>query len=399
MEETNTTLPSKDLANTARLHAMRFHHRSHDARLLFHNFGQTEAILNSTKQLIGVTQASEVVEEVALIAAAFYNTGFTINYLHPTDGAVEIANEFLSPLQYDKTELVLQVIQQIHRQAAKTPAAALLLDAINIAILGEKFNDNIALWRVEQELVLGKPIPKSVWHKQMMDQLLSVKFYTPHGKIHYAPILAQNIIKQKSRLDKLEDNPATSNPIERNLYDLIENTTTQRGVQTLFRTNFRNHIHLSAIADNKANIMISVNAILISVLITVLTWRNITETNPKIILPSVIFLITALSSLIFAVLSARPKITKLNQEQSKPEIIKKNILFFGNFVGLPLSKYEAMIDELLHDEALLYGNMSRDLYHLGKVLAQKYFYLTISYNIFMFGFILSVVLFLAFLFI
>ncbi|RMF21352.1 MAG: phosphohydrolase, partial [Bacteroidetes bacterium] len=47
---------------------------------------------------------------------------------------------------------------------------------------------------------------------------------------------------------------------------------------------------------------------------------------------------------------------------------------------------------------LLYGNMARDLYHLGKVLDKKYRYLTISYNLFMVGFIATVLSFLVLLF-
>ena len=53
--------------------------------------------------------------------------------------------------------------------------------------------------------------------------------------------------------------------------------------------------------------MISVNAILISVVISILSYRNIPDTNPMVLLPVVIFLVTGLTSLIFAVLSIRPK--------------------------------------------------------------------------------------------
>ena len=143
--------------------------------------------------------------------------------------------------------------------------------------------------------------------------------------------------------------------------------------------------------------MISVNAILISVLITFLSYRNIAETNPSVLLPVVIFLVTGLASLIFASLSARPKVTQLN-DADLPTPPARNIFFFGNFVQLPLEQYESAVDEVLHDEALLYGNMSRDLYHLGLVLDLKYRRLTTSYNIFMVGFAATVVTFLITLF-
>ena len=56
------------------------------------------------------------------------------------------------------------------------------------------------------------------------------------------------------------------------------------------------------------------------------------------------------------------------------------------------------MDAMLRDGELLYGNMTRDLYFLGKVLEKKYRYLSISYNIFMVGFIITVGLFLITLF-
>lgn len=178
----------------------------------------------------------------------------------------------------------------------------------------------------------------------------------------------------------------------------IERKVPIRAIQSFFRANYRNHIELSAIADNKANIMISVNAILISVLITLLSYRNIGETNPKVILPVVLFLVSALGSLIFAVLAARPKVTRLSTGTQLPDLKRGNLMFFGNFVSLSLENYEEAMDKLFRDGSLLYGHLVRDMYYLGKVLDRKYRYLTVSYTLFMVGFIVSVVIFIGMLF-
>ncbi len=178
----------------------------------------------------------------------------------------------------------------------------------------------------------------------------------------------------------------------------IERKVPIRAIQSFFRANYRNHIELSAIADNKANIMISVNSILISVLITLLSYRNIGETNPKVILPVVLFLVSALGSLIFAVLAARPKVTRLPNGTPVPDLSKGNLLFFGNFVSLRLEEYEEAMDQLFRDGSLLYGHLVRDMYYLGQVLDRKYRFLTVSYTLFMTGFIVSVVIFIVTLF-
>ena len=133
---------------------------------------------------------------------------------------------------------------------------------------------------------------------------------------------------------------------------------------------------------------------MISVIITVLSYRNITETNPMIVMPAVIFVTTGLTSLICAVLSARPKVTRINKDKKAKEEAKKNIVFFGNFVSLDLEEYEEAMDDMFRDGELIYGNMVRDLYFLGKVLDQKYKYLAMSYDVFMVGFIVTVISFM-----
>ncbi len=178
----------------------------------------------------------------------------------------------------------------------------------------------------------------------------------------------------------------------------IERKKPLRAIQSFFRANYRNHISLSAIADNKANIMISVNSILISVLITILSYRNIGETHPGVLLPVIIFLVSGLASLIFAVLAARPKVTRMVKDGQLPDLSKSSIIFFGNFVPLQLEEYEEAMDALFRDGELLYGNMVRDMYYLGQVLDKKYRYLTVSYTLFMVGFIASVLLFILTLF-
>ena len=105
-----------------------------------------------------------------------------------------------------------------------------------------------------------------------------------------------------------------------------------------------------------------------------------------------------MTSLVFAVLAVRPKVTQLNTSETAKQDYKKNIVFFGNFVNLELEEYEEAMDAMFRDGELMYGNMTRDLYFLGKVLDKKYGYLTHSYNIFMVGFVATVLIFLVSIF-
>jgi hypothetical protein len=167
---------------------------------------------------------------------------------------------------------------------------------------------------------------------------------------------------------------------------------TERGIQTMFRTTSTNHLQLSSLADGKSNIMISVNAIIISVVLTILLVRL--PYYPNYIIPTVILMLTCLGAMIFSILATRPSVNvgKFSEEDIRAK--RTNLLFFGNFHKMDLEAYEWGMTELLKDKEYLYNSMVKDIYFLGVVLAKKYRLLRISYTIFMWGLILSVIAFI-----
>jgi pycsar effector protein len=381
-----------------------------DSRLTFHNYQHTIGIIAVLKK-IATTPIPEhpswlipkTAIEIATIAAWFRNTGFLFDYDKPLDHSIRIAKDFLNKQQYPiaNTEKVINCLVATGNNRTSSIEEQLLMDAINGYQYTADYFDIHPLLRLEWELLQNKQISILDWNQIQLQYLLKIKFYTPFGKLYFEPVLANNILLLKNKVQKSLNSGLTTTEENGSLrkFQGLERKLPSDATQTFFRTNYRNHINLSNIADNKANIMISVNAILISVLISMLTYKNITETNPVVLLPIVIFLFTGLVSLIFAVLSIRPKVTSMNPTGTKPEIAKRNIVFFGNFVHLKLEEYEEAVDAMFRDGELIYGNMVRDIYFLGKVLDKKYRYLTLAYNTFMVGFIATVITFLVAIFI
>ncbi len=162
----------------------------------------------------------------------------------------------------------------------------------------------------------------------------------------------------------------------------------KRGVSDMFRTSYRNHIELSAIADNKSNILISINGIIISIIIASVSTRI--DFDSWLLLPATILLITCMMSLIYAVLAARPRVS--NEEVTLDDVRsnRSNILFFGNFYKMKREDYVAGMEELMSDSERLYDTMARDLHGLGGVLSKKFKLLRVAYNIFMVGLVFSV---------
>lgn len=167
---------------------------------------------------------------------------------------------------------------------------------------------------------------------------------------------------------------------------------TPRSVETMFRTSYRTHLDLSGLADNKANIMISINGIIMSILLASI-YPRIME-NRWLLLPTTVLLLGCMISMVYAVLSARPRVTRNPVTLDEVRSGKANILFFGNFVNLNEDEYVEGMKELIQDPDRAYGTMSRDIYGLGLVLERKYRLLRASYTVFMFGLMAGVILFL-----
>jgi len=167
---------------------------------------------------------------------------------------------------------------------------------------------------------------------------------------------------------------------------------TNRGIETMFRTSYRTHIDLSHLADNKANIMISINGIIISILLASISPKI--DANPWLLLPTAFLLLGCLGSMVYAILAARPRVSSHVVSLDDVKSDRSNILFFGNFVSLEEEDFVEGMKDLLTNTDRLYVNMIRDIYSLGGVLSKKFRLLRASYNIFMVGLVVGVMLFI-----
>lgn len=167
---------------------------------------------------------------------------------------------------------------------------------------------------------------------------------------------------------------------------------TSRGIETMFRTSYRTHSDLSNLADNKANIMISINGIIISILLASISPKI--DANPWLLVPTSVLLVGCVASLTYAVLAARPRVSSREVSLASLREEGANILFFGNFVNMPEEEFVEGMKELMTHTDQLYVNMVRDLYSLGGVLARKFRLLRASYAVFIAALVVGVALFL-----
>ena len=153
----------------------------------------------------------------------------------------------------------------------------------------EEFEERMLLLRLEWSQKYQSQNTDEEWNTLTLGILKGAKFYLPFTKTYYESPLFKNILKLDKKVSKklTKDNVEK---VEEKGFQHIEKESPSRGTQTYFRTAYSNHIQLSSIADNKAHIMISVNSILISVLISLMTYKSLTDYNPAYLLPILILL-------------------------------------------------------------------------------------------------------------
>lgn len=174
-----------------------------------------------------------------------------------------------------------------------------------------------------------------------------------------------------------------------------------KGKETLFRVAYRNQIALIQIADNKANLIISINTLVISSIIAVSGYGMVADRfshdKVTVIIPIALILLSCLTSAIFAIQAAKPKLITPKALDLRKEKDKTSLIFFGVISQYNQAEYLDRMKSLLASDTDVYETMSIDLHNQGMILTRKYQLINRAYRIFMFGFILSVWMFLAFL--
>lgn len=173
-----------------------------------------------------------------------------------------------------------------------------------------------------------------------------------------------------------------------------EKDKTERERQTFYRVTFKNNCNLLQIADNKANIIISINALLISSTIALIGYGTVSNQievqNPWVFVPVLIFLATGLISTILAVQAAKPKIIGKASVDPAVEKPKSSVMFFGVSANLSMDEYLIEIKRILDSKEHIQDQMSISLYYQGMVLNRKYKLLRRAYEVFIAALVMGI---------
>lgn len=363
----------------------------------YHNLNHTKEVVAAIDVIAKQEELNENDTALLKIAAWFHDVGHNANEHDHEAESVKIMSAKLSEwgVQDSKIDAIDRIIMSTQiPQIPSDTLSKIICDADLYHLSTDSFVEKSEALRTELNSLCEEQMSEKDWNLKTIEFMANHEYHTSFGKTFLEPGKQENLRKLKKGLKKekkaSKKYKATIAKLEAKLVQ-AKIQKPDRGIETMFRVTSKNHLQLSAMADNKANIMISINSIILSVLVSVL-FRKFGE-YPQLILPALLLTTVCLVTIVFAVLATRPNISSGKFTRDEIREKKTNLLFFGNFHGMELDNYMWGMKEMMKDADFLYGSLIKDIYFLGTVLGKKYRMLRKSYNVFMYGFILSILSF------
>jgi predicted metal-dependent HD superfamily phosphohydrolase len=401
--------------------------------LYYHNRTHTEKVVEAATMMAQHYQLNDRDFFIVNIAALFHDIGYLTGegQGHEERGA-KMAEAFLAGTGVEPA--VIAAIRQciLATQLPQRPMNLLeeiVCDADLFHFGTDEFSERNKLMRKETEAVKQKKISKEEWRRGTIRFVASHHYYTDYARLLLDEKQRENLARLKEKEDHavadLADHVAVkpapgklspasglmTDPLASLLHehdqeeadDEGDKSPTEkqkkakkkenpgRGIDTVFRITSNNNQRLSTQADSKAHILIQVNSIIISVLLSLLL-RKI-EDHANLAIPTIILLTVNLVTIILSILATRPHIPPGTFSKADLDEKKVNLLFFGNFYKMSLEEYAGGMLVMMDDKDFLYGSLIRDVYYQGIALGNKYRWLRLSYNVFMYGLIGSVLAF------
>lgn len=365
-----------------------------DPRYVYHNLRHTEKVVQAAEQIANHFQLSPEDFFIVVAAAWFHDLGYLLREGDHEEEGARLAQAFLEKIPLE--ERVVRAVRGciLATRIPQKPGNLLeqiLCDADLFHLGTEEFREVNKRMRAEAELVKGVAIDKQTWRKHTIQFLGDHHYHTDYVRLLLGEGKARNMERLQEKAARDSESPATAPAAGEKKKKEKAGNRPERGIETMFRVTSTNNQRLSDMADNKAHIMITVNSIILSAVISLLLRKL--DSNPHLIIPTYLILAVGVFAIIFSILATRPNLPSGTFTQDDIDKKQVNLLFFGNFYRMNLDDYTQGMLRVMEDRDFLYGSLIRDVYSQGIVLGRKYRLLRISYNIFMYGLIASVIAF------
>lgn len=385
--------------------------QGHQERLYYHNMDHVKMVLNFVTEIANATpEISSEQLEMLQLAAVFHDVCFHENQKEHEVASARWAEQVLAEMDYDNAkikEVGRLILATRHMHQPVDILEKILVDADLAHLHSPKYLKTVFTNLYHEQAAIRTLTPDN-WVKECIGFFDRHTYLTDYANDNFSKGKKKNRKRleelSKMHIDHLEEAIQALKKGEKDKVDKAKDgkkakkkqgsTKPDRGIETLFRVTLPNHINLSQIADNKANTLISINGIIISIVLSVL-FPNFSS-NQVFFIPAIVLLALCVVTIAMAMISTIPRTT--HGTMTREDVIQKrgNLTFFGNFHHMEGEDFEWGIEQVMNDNEYLYKSLTRDLFHLGKVLNKKYIFLRVAYLSFILNLIVSISLFVIF---
>ena len=271
----------------------------------YHNIFHTSNVVDAVKKLCSKEKVEGAEKEMLLVAAWFHDAGYINGVEDHENESVKIAAAFLKA-KGQSDEYIAKVSKLILATSKfyvpQTQLEKIIKDADFVHITSLEYASTCELLRFELKNTMNLSFDNLEWAKENLDFLMNKhQFYTDYALKKWQPLKEKNIAMVQKKLNKQESKKTKE--IEDTEKKKSKEEKPDRGIDTLFRVTLGNHTRLSGIADSKANILLSVNAIIISIALSTLIPKLDSPKNAHLVVPTFIMVMSSVIPIIFAILA------------------------------------------------------------------------------------------------
>jgi hypothetical protein len=366
----------------------------------FHHYNRTMNIVRNCDALAVNMDMGKQESKLAHLAAWFLELGYSKDYHHYQKRSVELAKDYFKTKGLDDVQL--EKIEEciLSTRIPQQPVSAisqLVCDASMYHLAEKDAAQHADALRAEFEAVAKMQFSDEEWLNENIKMISNHFYFTTGGRELFQKRKDKTLAAFQAKRELLhalqkESSETVVTPVLSDKKAVFEEEIKlERGVESFFRITERRHMDLSTKAHDKASLLISVNSIVMSIVLSVLITKL--EENRYLLFPTLLLVITGAVTIVFAIISTKPRIIG-GGSKNRSEDDELNLLFFGDFAKLSLTEYKKAMKETYKNRTELYDSLSRDIYYQGIVLKWKFKYINIAYNIFMYGFIITIITFI-----
>ncbi len=367
------------------------------SNLLYHSYDHTKDVVEAADRIALFSNFTAEDHETLLLAAWWHDIGMLScddNPIGHEEVSAEAAMDFLQQQGYPehRMELVRSLIMATDiRYKPQTELEKAMRDADLSGLGRPDYRSRLKKLRKEWDNQGRLHVADRIqWLEENIAFFDSHTYLTPaaerlygNQKLRNKDILEERLakrIKKKKKKEKKKKKKSSKTAIQ-----------SEKSAQMMLKTTLRNNIDLTSIADGKANIMLSINAAILTLGMPILA-AYIPQFH-YLVVPGAFLLVTCILAITYATLATRPVKTSGTTDMATLDTGKTNLFFFGNYYNMELKKYKEGLREVLASQEVLDESVMNDLYWLGVALGEKFNRLRICYGIFLVGMVLSAVSF------